>query len=227
MSVKEHTQTELEKLSHMSFKDKLWYIWEYYKFHILIILLIIGMFGMIGNILYRQTFTTKLSMAVINDSSGGTADTEAFKTRIRQELGYGKKDILEINEGLFASFDEESMSQYAYASLAKISALVASHSLDVMITDQEAIDHFSSLSAFADLRDFLPEDLYEKAEPYLLYSVDESGQKVAAAVSLEGTSFMEETGIRMDPPYLGVISSTSHTEDVLNLLRVLFDLPVS
>lgn len=223
MNLKEHTHEELQKLSRMSFKDRLWYIWEYYKFHLLVLLLVIGFLCLMGNILYRQTFTTRLSLAIINDQSGGTSDTEPFKAEIREALGYGRKDILDVSEGLFVSFDEKSMSQYAYASLAKISAMVASQSLDAMITDQAVVEHYSQMSAFADLRELLPEDLYQKAEPYIIYMPDESGREVAAAVSLEDTSFMEKTGIRMDPPYLAVISSSPHTEDTVQLLQLLFE----
>ena len=38
---------------------------------------------------------------------------------LREALDCGKKDIIEINEGLFLDTNEETMSQYSYASMAK------------------------------------------------------------------------------------------------------------
>ena len=44
---------------------------EYYKFHLLGVILAIGVLSTIGTMIYRQTFTTRLSVAIINDRSGG------------------------------------------------------------------------------------------------------------------------------------------------------------
>ena len=56
-------------------------------------------------------------------------------------------------------FNEESTSQYGYATLAKISALVASKSLDVVIGDQSAIDHYETVSAYQNLEELLSPEL--------------------------------------------------------------------
>lgn len=224
MNLKEEAKREKKKLSQMSWSDRIWYIWEYYKFHILAVLLIIGLFSTIGTILYRKTFTTRLTFAIVNDHSGGASSTEQLKADLHQALGYGPKDVIEFNEGLYAAFDQNSASQYAYATMMKITALAASGSLDIMIADQSAIDHYAQSDAFLDLRQLLPDDLYKELEENgAIYSApDESGQTIPLAVSLENTNFEEVTGISMDPPYLGVISGSSHTEDVLRTIRYLF-----
>ena len=78
-------------------------------------------------------------MAIINDRSAGASSSALLESDLREYLGCGKKDLIEINEGLMVDFNEESTSQYGYATLAKISALVASKSLDVVIGDQSAM----------------------------------------------------------------------------------------
>lgn len=91
-----------------------------------------------------------------------------------------------------------------------------------MITDEATIRHYENMDAYMDLRELLPEDLYKKLENQLLYVSDEDGSTVPAAVSLETSSLHSDTGIVMNPPYLAVISSTHHTEDVRSAIEYLF-----
>ena len=65
VTFKERLHEEAAKLKEMSFKDKFWYIWEYYKFHILALILAVAALWTLGGILYRQTFTTRLSIAIV------------------------------------------------------------------------------------------------------------------------------------------------------------------
>ena len=125
MSIRKEAETERQKLRSMPPKDRAWYIWEYYKFHILALILAAAALWTLGSMLYRQTFTTRLSIAIVNDQAGGASSTAGLEANLRQALGFGKKDLIEINEGLSARFGQEGMSQFEYASLAKISALVA------------------------------------------------------------------------------------------------------
>ena len=164
MSIRKEAETERQKLKNMSTKDRAWYIWEYYKFHILALILAAAALWTLGGMLYRQTFTTRLSIAIVNDQAGGASSTAGLEAGLREALGFGKKDLIEINEGLTARFGQEGMSQFEYASLAKISALVASKSLDVFIGDQEAVDHYGTVNAFQDLEAYLPPEIYSLAE---------------------------------------------------------------
>ena len=222
MNLKEEAKNERKKLSQMSWSDRIWYIWEYYKFHLLALLLILGFLFTIGTILYRKTFTTRLSFAIVNDRSGGYSSTLPLESALHQALGYGSKDVIEFNDGLSASFDDGPASQYTYAAMMKISALAASGSLDIMIADQAAIEHYAGVSAFADLRVLLPEDMYESLEEYILSVPDASGEMVPTAISLEDTDFREITGIPIDPPYLAVMADPPHTEDILRTIQYLF-----
>ena len=54
----------------------------------------------------RDSFTTRLSIAVINDRSGDTSSMGPLEADLRQVLGCGKKDIIEINTGLMATYGD-------------------------------------------------------------------------------------------------------------------------
>ncbi len=223
MDVKETIQTELNKMKQMSPRDRIWYLLEYYKFHLAAVILAIVILSVIGSMIYRSTFTTRLSIAIVNDRSGGASSTDGLEQSLRQALGLGPKDIIEFNGGLSADFsDESAMSEYGYASLMKITALTASHDLDIMIADSTAIGHFEQLSAYMDLEEFLPSSLLEQVSPYLVYADDENGVSRAAALSLSGTRLPEQTGILIDSPCLAVLTNTTHTEEALKAIEYLF-----
>ena len=225
MDLKKNLNSELEKLKHMSVKDKIWYILEYYKFHMIAIILFISMLWVIGSSIYRQSFTTRLTLAIVNDYSGGNSSIEPLENSLKDALGCGKKDLIEINSGLFINTDEPQASQYAYASMAKIAALSAGGNLDIIIADPQTIQHYGSQNAFLNLEDFLPEDLKDRAETegLFFYTDNEKGQSTAAAISLEPTAFSDMTGVSIQPPYLAVIASSQHTEDTLRAIHWLFD----
>lgn len=221
MSLKEKASIEKEKLKQMSLRDKLWYIWEYYKLHLAAVVVVIALISVVGNALYRQSFTTRLSLAVVNDRSGDTSSMEQLEADLREVLGCGKKDIIEINTGLFATYDDN-ITEYGYATMAKISALVASKGLDVMIADRDSIDHYAEVDAFEDLSQLLPADLYAALEPEVYSAAGSEGGEIPAAVSLAGTRFQEITGSVMDPPYLAVISGSPRKEAAVEMIRYLF-----
>ena len=108
----------------------------------------------VGSSLYRQTFTTRLTFAIVNDRSGGESSMDRFENSLKEALGFGKKDLIEINSGLFINTDEPQASQYAYASMAKIAALSAGGNLDIIIADPQTIQHYGSQNAFLNLEDF-------------------------------------------------------------------------
>ena len=135
----------------------------------------------------------------------------------------GKKGVLALlADSTNATRTGFTMSQFEYASLAKISALVASKSLDVFIGDQEAVDHYGTVNAFQDLEAYLPPEIYSLAEDSIYSTEDEQGILKPVALSLEGTSFAGQTGIVMNPPYLAVMSTSQHKEEVLQMIEYLF-----
>lgn len=189
------------------------------------IILFISMLWVIGSSIYRQSFTTRLTLAIVNDYSGGNSSIEPLENSLKDALGCGKKDLIEINSGLFINTDEPQASQYAYASMAKIAALSAGGNLDIIIADPQTIQHYGSQNAFLNLEDFLPEDLKDCAETegLFFYTDNGSGQSIAAAISLDSTDFSELTGAVIHSPYLAVVASSQHTEDTLRAIHWLFD----
>lgn len=123
---------------------------------------------------------------------------------------------------LHVDFEGGSSSQYDYASLAKLSALTASQSLDILIGDQSAIFQYAAASAYEPLTQLLTNDMYERLKDYILMAPDETGTPQPVALSLKSTEFTAKTGIDMDPPYLAVMASSPRKEAALQMISYLF-----
>ena len=82
--------------------------------------------------------------------------------------------------------------------------------------------YYGTVNAFQDLEAYLPPEIYSLAEDSIYSTEDEQGILKPVALSLEGTSFAGQTGIVMNPPYLAVMSTSQHKEEVLQMIEYLF-----
>lgn len=223
-TLKSESQKEKAKLKNMSGKDRIWYIWEYYKLHMLAAAAILFVIYLIGNIIYNSTFTTRLSYIIINNSSIEPADFDTINQEFKDYMGYGKKDQI-IAEGSMYIRQNDMSSELEYASMAKISALVASNSLDVMIMDQDNVDYYNTLDALADLEQVLPDDLWQQVKDYAYYAPAESGEEIACAIDINSTIFPEKTGVSITPCCLSVVKNSNQIDTTIDWIRFLLNQP--
>ena len=135
VTFKERLHEEAAKLKEMSFRDKFWYIWEYYKFPIIGVVIAVFLVGSIGGAMYNNRFDTALSCAVLNsryDSEALTVD-QYFNEGFRAFIGLDENTKIDVDYSMSPSFDESAMNEYSYAELAKLTAMISSKGLDVMI----------------------------------------------------------------------------------------------
>lgn len=224
MSVKEQlkkeAQTEKEKLKNMSFQDKIWYIREYYKMHILGVFIVIGILWVIGNSIYRSTFKTELYCMIINNPSEQELNTDILTDGFHAYMGFNEKQVIQT-ESISISYNDRA-TEYTYASMAKISALVASRDLDIMISDQTNFDHYASLNGFSDLEEELPPDLLELVRDRIIYGKDEAGVSRAYGISLNGTPFAAKSNLFMEPAIFCVLNNSNRKDNSFALLRYIF-----
>lgn len=220
--LKQEVSRERKKMREMSFRDKIWYIGEYYKLHILVAAIALFLLYAVGFIFYQKTFTTQLTCMVINDRGSNAVDYETLQAGFAERMGYGKKDRLEFDTSLYLSM-KSGTSEMDYATMAKITAMVASKDLDIMITDEEVIDHYSSNGGYLDLEEFLPADLWELVKDDAYYTKDEDGSVHPFAVNLENSQFHEITNCGLEPAYLGFVNNSKRTDTAVEFLRYLYE----
>ena len=218
--VLEEPKSEREKLRSMTGKDRLWYIWAYYKFHILGVFIAIGIIWSIGAAMYQKSFDTALYCVYLNNRSETELDTAPLEQGFAKYLGLGEKELI-TTESTYISYGEDA-TEFSYASMAKITALVASKELDIIIGDQENMEHYASMDGLSDLEAELPEDTLALVRDRLIYASGADGSQYACGISLDGTWFAKESHLAQDPPILSIISNSTHKETVVALLHYIF-----
>lgn len=220
--LKQEVQAERQKMKDMSFQDKLWYIWEYYKFHIIGVFIGMMLLYVVGTSIYNSTIHPGLYCMIINNYSSQDLDTSVLEVDFHDYMGFGKKEPVYV-ESMFLTYGD-SATEYTYASMAKISALVASRDLDVMIADKENIDHYASMDGLSDLKQVLPADVLAAVEDRLVYSAGSGGQSVAVALDISGTPFANTMHLSKDAAGLTLLDNSTHRDSSIALIRYIFGL---
>ncbi|MFT4104906.1 MAG: hypothetical protein QM657_04015 [Lacrimispora sp.] len=226
-TLKDSLQEEKQKLKSMSIRDRLWYIWEYYKIPILSITAALFLIGSIGSAMYQNRFETALSCFILNSRPGSDTDrlTPYFDQDFRQYAGLSEDVKVEVDSSMNLTFDESAMSELTYASLAKVTAVISTKDLDIMIGTPETASHYGSLGGFADLKEFLPADVYEKVKDRLYMTTnEETGETIATGILIGETDFCDRTGLIMEEPVLSVIGNSTRTDTSLKLVRYVLGL---
>ena len=224
-TLKDTLHEEGHKLKNMSAKDKFWYIWEYYKIPIIIVIVAVALISSIGSAVYNNRFETALSCVILNSSPAGEADSvdDYFNQGFRQFINLKEDVKIDVDYSMSPTFDESSMNEFTYAQLAKITAMISSKGLDVMIGKPDTMDHFGEMGGFVDLKELLPADLYDKMKENLYFITNqETGEKIACGLLIGGTDFSGKTGLIIDDPVLAVMSNSTHTDTALELIRYVF-----
>ena len=223
---KKPVKEQMTPFKDLTFSEKVHYIWEYYKFPIIGVIIAVFLVGSIGSAMYNNRFDTALSCAVLNsryDSDALTVD-QYFNEGFRAFIGLDENTKIDVDYSMSPTFDESAMNEYSYAELAKLTAMISSKGLDVMIGRPDVIDHYGEMDGFLNLEEALPPDLYEQVKDYL-YPVTnaETGQESFCGLRLEDTSFGEKTGLILDNPVLTVMSNSPHTDTAIQLIRYIFE----
>ncbi|WP_124067025.1 hypothetical protein [Clostridium sp. E02] len=218
---------EKKKLKDMTFKNKMWYIWEYYKIPIIGVIVTVSLAVSIGSAVLNNRHETALSCVILNSQSDSQQDLvgEYFDPGFRQYIELPEEVEIDVDHTMSLSFDESEMNEFTYAEMAKLSAMITSKELDVMIAKEDSIDHFGQMGGFYDFKELLPPDVYDKVKDNLyLVTNQETGETAAYGLKLTDTDFLKKTGLRMKEPILSVLINSTHTDTALQLIRYVYGL---
>ncbi|NBH34519.1 hypothetical protein D3Z58_13340 [Clostridiaceae bacterium] len=211
--------TELEKLKAMTWKDRAWYIWAYYKVHMALVVAAFLVVQVVATSIYQSTFKTALFCMVINSYSEEGVNFSPLEEDFAAYQNLGKKDRINVETAYITYGDNAS--ELSYATLAKISALVFSQDLDIMIGDPATIQHFAALDGYLDLEKELPPELLSLVQDHLYYSAGENGEMKAFAIDLSDTDFANDMRLGANP-LLGILINTVRRDNTDALIRYIF-----
>lgn len=226
-TLKDSLREERKKLKDMGLKDKLWYIWEYYKFPIIGVIVALFLVISVSSVIYNNRFDTALNCVILNSrvTSQTTSPEDYFDTGFRQYINLPEDTKIEVNHSMSLTFDESAMSDFTYAELAKLSAMITTKELDVIIGRKDTIDHFGQMGGFTDMTQLLTPQEYEKVKDRIYFvTVEETGEKVAGGILLDGDDFTKKTGLSIDGPILSVMTNSTHKDTAAGLIRYMFGL---
>lgn len=168
-SVNDEIREQHQKLKGKSFQEKWAYFWEYYKIHTIVIVCVaVAAISMIHTIVTQKD--SALSVALVNTFLKDEVDAQELAADFSS---YAQVDTEEyevvIDPDMYV--DYEGQDQYSYANMQKLTAMAAAQSLDVVLTNDEYIDHNIGTGLFIDLHEFFTEEELAKYEDRLLYKV--------------------------------------------------------
>lgn len=226
-TLKDSLREEKRKLKDMSFRDKLWYIWEYYKIPIIGVIVAAALISSISSAIYNNRFETGLSCVILNSTPTSQDDlvSQYFDQDFRQYAGIPDDVKIEVDHSMSLTFDDASMNEFTYAELAKLTAMISGRELDVMIGNQDVTDHYGTMGGFADLKELLPPDVYEKVKDRIhMVTNQETGEETACGLFIGDTDFLKKNGLSIKDPILTVMNNSTHTDTCVNLIRYVFGL---
>lgn len=219
-------QAEKEQWSRLKgkpFREKLGYFWYYYKFHTLgtlFSILCIVMFV----IAYRQSSKEpSIYVALINSNYVSVAETPLMDDFVESRSIDTKAHPARFDISI--SMTDGLADNGSVANSQKLMALFKGHTVDVLVADQWVIEEYASLSAFCDLKELLPDELYAQIEDKLFYYTDENGK--TAAIGFYGDSLsklMANNSYSSEkPPIVTIASTTERTDTAVDFIRYLLE----
>ncbi len=161
--IKNQLRNEKEKLSRMSFGQKAQYIFDYYKFHIIVFIVAVSLIYYVVTTFLNNKPLAFYGMFLNASGTDVTVSDEELERRFAAYEEISTKNQKVVIDTT-ATFNPNVNSQYSMAQNAKITALFASHDLDVMVIDPGVFTYYALNGAFTDLRDALGEIQYSKYE---------------------------------------------------------------
>ena len=229
--VKRGKQTEREKMSDMSFKEKIAYFNMYYTKKIIIIVCIASVLGYLIYQVFSPRIDELLNIAVINDYF----DPEQVKDFISDldthfEVDPDKEKI-SFDYSYYIS--DSDMSQSTVSSIQKISTYVAAKGLDVVITDEACLKTLIENGYLISLSDLLPADMYtDLADRYYSGAVKDEdldgnasyGPQESYGIYIDDSEIYKNSGSSIEKPVLGVIGNSPNKDNAVELIRYLLEL---
>lgn len=198
-------RAEREKLSGLTWRQRLGYVWDYYKPLMAAVLVVIFAVYLVVSIYHGMKQKEILNVYLLNCNSLDV-DSEEMAAEFAEYLGgTGKNEVITIDAGL-----ELGDSDYAYASQIKLMALMGSQQIDILLLEREQFDSFCEEEILMDLTDVLSQEQLEAWEPYLVYGGDQAG----AASPVYGVDMQESPVLQKYHAYNGEVCAAVFHEAV-------------
>lgn len=202
-------------LKPMTWSERVEYLWEYYKWQFIGgVVFTVLMISLISTLAAPKK-ETLLNGVLINVTL--SEEGQAYLTEnVFPMLGGTDTEKQEVTFTNAYLTDESNMDNAeAYSSqLMSIVTWAAAGTVDYMLMDQTASDHFCGAGTFADLSELLTPQQLEQLEDRLVYY--ESGEEgvYPVAVDISDISFVSDCVTNCDAVYIGFLGNTGRSDKI-------------
>ena len=224
--IRAEIKEQKSKFKELSLSGKFRYIWDYYKLHILVVILGIVFVTTFVISMIRVNYDHLCMIAVIDGKIDGSYDnTDALTTGFTEFLGIdGQKQRIDLDYA--NSLIIQDMDNEAYETMQKLYVKISTSEIDGWLITFDKIEMLSSPKnpILLDLRDFFSEEELEILSDALIYYTRENGESFPFAVDLTYSDIVNNSGLNMEHPCYGIVTSGRHPKCAANFIRYCFDL---
>lgn len=221
-SRRRQTKTEKQKLSEMTFREKLHYFNDYYRNRsIVIVIAAIAVISILHTI-FSPKPEIALYAAVVNDYLEEDA-SKALSNDFFQKAGFKKNKqevVIDTGYNMLGGTSSATM-----ASEQKFTTYLFANTIDVVITDEAQFSTYAKAGYFTNLADELPTDVYSKlSDSFYLANESESNQMKAFGIYLDKSQVYKKTGTIIEKPVIGIVAGSKQKENAVTFIEYLFQL---
>ncbi|WFR57997.1 hypothetical protein QA584_02735 [Anaerocolumna sp. AGMB13025] len=217
-------QTEKQKLSEMTWKEKITYFNNYYRVATIVIIAVIAaVIYLIYNIVTPKPEPV-LYAAVIN-SAIDTETAQNLQTDFGNKLGIDPKTQEIMIDTSFFLGSDSNVSEYSMSVQQKLSTYFFAGQIDVLIAPESFFANYAHLGNLSKLTDELPTELCTKlANSFYNSDTEDDPATSPYGIYLDGAKIYDNNGTLIDRPVLGIVVNSKYKQNAVEFIKYLFDL---
>lgn len=202
---KTEPKSEREKLKELHGKDKVWYLVHYYGLQAVIAVVLIAVVGyvIIHYVTQKDAALQIMAVNAVQSATDPASDADYYTDFLKQNnVDTAKNEVL-VSSNLGASTNPDDNA--SVESIQMIQSRFMTGSVDVFFSDYDFFYSLGEFDYFADLRDYLPDDLLEKyKDDIVTVKSTETGKKYPVGIKLKNNAWVEKTGWYADTCVVGL-----------------------
>lgn len=219
-SVNDEIREQQAKLKGKPFKEKWDYFWNYYKVHTIVtILIIVAVSNLIYTIVTQKDVV--MSVAFVNTYLKEEIDSEQMAADYGLYAGIDTNtSTAELSTNMVISY--EGMDEMSYTNSQKLVAMTAAQSIDIIVADDNYLEHNMESGLFWDLTDFLPAQTLEKYADRLKYAdlPDDDKGEVPYAIDISDSKYMLSDQL---PAWFCVVGNAANVDNLASFLDFMME----
>ena len=217
-------QTEKQKLSEMTFKEKVVYFNNYYKWKTISIIAVLALVVYAVYSILTPKPETVLYAAIINYAIDDET-AASLQGDFGQHLGIDPETEEIMIDPSFFLGTEDDASEFSISNEQKLATYFYASEIDIIIAPESKFEKYAYYGNLSKLSDQLPTDLCSSlADSFYSSRLEDSTAVSAYGIYLDGATIYDKSGEIIDRPVLGIVANSKFKQNGIDFIRYLFKL---